>query len=102
MMVLGEDCDGKNVVTKCVGNIFFWENPLQVLSGIGGVCSAGVLVVNRLPVVVGVLVVLWWCVPSVLMVFGDVLGVLLMFWWCFCGVFVRWCLGGIEGWYLFD
>ena len=82
--------------------------PVQVLWGNGGVCphgvcpSAGVLVVNRLPVVVGVLVVLWWCVPSVLMVFGDVLGVLLMFWWCFCGVFVRWCLGGIEGWYLFD
>ena len=44
---------------------FLGENPLQVLSGIGGVCPAGVLVVNCLPVVVGVLVGLWWCVGIV-------------------------------------
>ena len=51
---------------------------------------------NCVSVVVGVLVALWWCVRSVLTMFGDVLGVLLMFWLCFCGVLAvfRWCLGG--------
>ena len=47
---------------------------------------------------IGFLVALWWCVRSVLTVFGDVFGVLLMLWRRFCGVLsvFRWCLG-VEG-----
>ena len=79
----------------------FWENPLQVLWGIGGVCHAGVLVVSQL--CFGgrwCLVAFWWCVRGCLGVFGDVFRyVLLISWWCFCGVsaLLRGVFGGIEG-----
>ena len=76
MMVLGkDDYDKVCLASTC------WENPLQVLSGIGGVCPhgvcphAGVLVVSQLYFgghwrLGGILAV---C-PSILTVFSDVLG----------------------------
>ena len=53
MMVMRDDGDARRLrwkqmmMTKYAGSNF-WKNPLQVLSGIGGVCAAGVLVVSQL------------------------------------------------------
>ena len=47
------------------------------------VCPAAVSVVSHL--CFGgrwCFVAFWWCICSLLTVFGDALGILLMFWWC--------------------
>ena len=78
MMAMREYGDGKKIfMTKNIGSDFLVS-----------VLLVSWWSLNRVSVVVGVLVALWWCVRSFLTVFGDVLGVLLMSWWCFCGVLV--------------
>ena len=89
-------CWGKMIMTKYAWHQLVGKNPLQVLSGIGGVCPhgvcphAGVLVVSQLYFgghwrLGGILAV---C-PSILTVFSDVLGlahVFVVFLWCLRGV----------------
>ena len=91
-------------MTQVCWQQLFGKTALQILSGSGSVRLAGVLVVSQL--CFGgcwCLVALWWCVRSVLTVFGD-LGALLMFRWCLCGVsaLFPWCLGVLKEWYFFD
>jgi hypothetical protein len=81
VMLLCRCCGDGN--DKVCWQQLFRKTPLQVPSGIGGVCPAGVLVVS--PLCFGgrwCLAALWWCVRSVLTVFSDVLDVVVVFLWC--------------------
>jgi hypothetical protein len=80
---------------------------LQALSGFGGVGPVGVLVGSQLCFSGRwCLVALWWCVRSVLTVFGDVLGRFAHVLVVFGGVVSRHCSGGVlevlKEWYFLD
>ena len=110
MMLLWWCCDGVVMMVMGMAKVYwqqlFGKNPLQVLSEIGGVCPAGVLVV--LSIVFRWSLVSWWH-------FGNVSVVLwrcsVMFWVfcsCFSGVSVvlqhcsRGVLGVLTEWYFLD
>jgi hypothetical protein len=98
MMVMRENIDGNKWLLAAT----LWEKHLR--RSFLELVLVSWWSLNCVSVVVGVLVALWWCVRSVLTMFGDVLGVLLMFWLCFCGVLAvfRWCLGGAARMVFFE
>ena len=74
------------------GKTWIWSNVLAICFWcLSWRCVSCWVVPNCVPVVIGLLVALWWCVGSVWTVLGDVLVVFLF---CLCGV-PRWCLRGI-------
>ena len=80
MMVCDKMVMGKNDYDNW--QQLFWEAPFA--GGIAGACPAVFFVVCQLCFGGH------WCLGGTLVV---VLGVMLMFWWCFCGVVAvfRWC-----------